>query len=448
MTPGEALRTQELSRRLAEAEATIAALLSGQIDAVVDPMSKTPVMLSVAQEALRQSEGRYRRIVETTNQGVWLIDTAGRTTFMNQRMVNMLGCDPADVEGAGFTTFLEQEGQAVLAQQLDAHRAGKSTQSTIRFVRKNQSFFWGLVESNPLLDEAGEYEGSFAMIVDVTERREAEDALRASEARFARLAESGILGIMTADVTGNLSEANDAFLTMTGFTREDVAGGRVRWANLDAARVHRGDGGSAATTPRERSGSPVRDGDIPQGREPRAITGRRRDAGLPELHRLHVGPDGAQESGDGALHGGEPPSTVAEDGGSRQARRRHRARLQQRALGDPQLRRPHPRRLEAEDPMRDDIEEISAAGRRAADLTRQLLMFSRQQVIEPKILDLNDVLAEHGEDAPAHPRRGRRARITSGAGSRTGQAGPEQHRAGHHEPGGERARRDAHRRHS
>jgi two-component system cell cycle sensor histidine kinase/response regulator CckA len=49
--------------------------------------------------------------------------------------------------------------------------------------------------------------------------------------------------------------------------------------------------------------------------------------------------------------------------------------------------------LMPDDPMRDDVDEVIKAGKRAADLTRQLLMFSRQQVLEPKILDLNEVLA-------------------------------------------------------
>ncbi len=48
------------------------------------------------------------------------------------------------------------------------------------------------------------------------------------------------------------------------------------------------------------------------------------------------------------------------------------------------------------DPVRPDIEEIHRAGKRAANLMRQLLMFSRQQVLAPKVLDLNDAGARAG----------------------------------------------------
>ena len=116
---------------------------------------------------------------------------------------------------------------------------------------------------------------------------------------------------------------------------------------------------------------------------------------------------------------------------------------------DPELRRAGPssdlqrRRPDARRTSR----RSGKAGARAADLTRQLLMFSRQQVLEPKVLDLNDVLVEHGQDAAAPPRRGRRADV----GRRPRRSGavrvdPGSHRAGDHEPGRQRARRDAHRR--
>jgi PAS domain-containing protein len=100
MTAHEEWRMREVAQRLAEAEATIEALLSGQIDAVVDSSHMTPVLLAKAQEALRASEERYRSIVETANDGIWLVDAENKTTFMNLHMAQMLGCEE-DTRSAG-----------------------------------------------------------------------------------------------------------------------------------------------------------------------------------------------------------------------------------------------------------------------------------------------------------------------------------------------------------
>jgi PAS domain-containing protein len=89
VTPHTALRG--LTQRLAEAEATIEALLSGQVDAVVDSRSMTPVLLTKAQDDLRASEERYRRIVETATEGIWAVDENSATTFVNGQMARMVG---------------------------------------------------------------------------------------------------------------------------------------------------------------------------------------------------------------------------------------------------------------------------------------------------------------------------------------------------------------------
>lgn len=64
---------------------------------------------------------------------------------------------------------------------------------------------------------------------ELATRKRAEEALRESESRFRRLSESNMIGIMFWDLKGRITEANDAFLEMLGFTRDDLAAGRIHW---------------------------------------------------------------------------------------------------------------------------------------------------------------------------------------------------------------------------
>jgi two-component system cell cycle sensor histidine kinase/response regulator CckA len=227
MTAPNAQRTQDLARRLTEAEAIIEALLSGEIDAVVDSETKTPVLLAKAQEALRTSEERYRRIVETTNEGVWLIDGANKTTFMNRQMAHMLGCEPESCLGRSPFEFLGEAGRVTLASYL---RSGDAGQVELEFMRADGKSGWGLLEMTPEFDVAGQYLGSLAMVMDITARKHVEAALRASEGRFRRLWDSGIILITISDVGGRISEVNDAGVRLLGYSREELLA--LRWDDI------------------------------------------------------------------------------------------------------------------------------------------------------------------------------------------------------------------------
>ena len=75
-------------------------------------------------------------------------------------------------------------------------------------------------------------------------------------------------------------------------------------------------------------------------------------------------------------------------------------------------------------PLHADLQEIRKAAERSADLTRQLLAFARKQTVAPKVLDLNETVAGHAQDAAAADRRGHRSRLAAGSGSVAGQDGP------------------------
>ena len=88
----------------------------------------------------------------------------------------------------------------------------------------------------PLRNAGGDVEHVALSFKDVTaelEYRQTSEALRASESRFRRLVDSGILGIVLSDMTGNITEANDAFLSIVGYSREDLMAGRVSGATLN-----------------------------------------------------------------------------------------------------------------------------------------------------------------------------------------------------------------------
>ncbi|MEO5822763.1 MAG: PAS domain S-box protein [Vicinamibacteraceae bacterium] len=179
----DAAEIQRLTDRLTEADATIEALLSGQVDAVIDRRDGRPVLLADAQEALRKSEERYRYILETSNEGIWWVDGEHKTTFMNRRMATMLGCE-ADM-GVGRTPFefLDDEGRQNLAAYFIRP---SSEQVEMRYVRSDGTCVWGLFGATPIVDRSGRYEGSLAMVMDITDRKRAAEALDTMSRETAR----------------------------------------------------------------------------------------------------------------------------------------------------------------------------------------------------------------------------------------------------------------------
>jgi PAS domain S-box-containing protein len=137
--------------------------------------------------ALQHSEERYRRIVETAEEGIWTIDAARKTTFVNPKMARMLGYEPEEMIGRHLFEFMDERAREQAALKLERRARGISEQHDFRLQRRDGSDLWTAMSTSPILDERGAYAGSLAMVTDITERRRAETALRQSEARFRSL---------------------------------------------------------------------------------------------------------------------------------------------------------------------------------------------------------------------------------------------------------------------
>ena len=200
-------------------------------------------------------------------------------------------------------------------------------------------------------------------------------ALRASETRFQRLAESGIIGITVSDASGRILEANDAFLRMVGCSRQEVLAGDATWElSGPTERCPRASARAWESEYRRKDGRriPVLVAEAPlEGGESISIA-----LDLSERRRLEGQLRQAQKmEAVGRLAGG-----IAHDFNNVLSIILSYAEMVSTDL--------HP-----DEPLRQEVEEIRAAACRAADLTRQLLAFSRQQVLEVKVLSLNRCIA-------------------------------------------------------
>jgi two-component system cell cycle sensor histidine kinase/response regulator CckA len=131
-----------------------------------------------AEQALRASEERFRRIVETAAEGVWLLDADDLTSYVNQRMADMLGYSREEMIGRHVLEFVVASAQADTAARLKRHRSAGGEQFERILRRKTGSELSVFASTSPVRNAMGEYQGALAMVTDMTERRQLESQLQ------------------------------------------------------------------------------------------------------------------------------------------------------------------------------------------------------------------------------------------------------------------------------
>jgi PAS domain S-box-containing protein len=154
-THDEAILLQEIGRRLADG---LTSLLSYR--------------------NLQESEAKYRRIVDTANEGIWVLGPDNLTLFVNAQMAEMLGYSEDEMKDHPATDFMFKEDVADHLGRMENRRGGVREHYECRLCRKDGQAVWMLVSATPVFDAKGHIEGAFAMFTDITERKNAEEALR------------------------------------------------------------------------------------------------------------------------------------------------------------------------------------------------------------------------------------------------------------------------------
>lgn len=146
-----------------------------------------------AEEALRESEERYRQIVETATEGIWVIDENCKITFVNKKMAEMFACTVEGMIGKSIYDFVDDEWTAEADNHVKGRQQGISEQHEFKFRRQDGRELWAVLSTNPLFKLNGQYSGALAMVTDITERNQ-------FEREMARLDRLNLVGEMAAGI--------------------------------------------------------------------------------------------------------------------------------------------------------------------------------------------------------------------------------------------------------
>jgi PAS domain S-box-containing protein len=139
------------------------------------------------EQALRDSESKYRMIVDTAHEGVWAVDLSSVTTYVNRRAAEMLGYKPEEILGRAVFDFMDPSLHEEALRIRERRHTGVTEQFEFPMRHRNGAELWVHVAASPLVDGFGKIIGALHMLSDITARKRAEQAHRESEARLRAL---------------------------------------------------------------------------------------------------------------------------------------------------------------------------------------------------------------------------------------------------------------------
>ena len=339
-----------------------------------------------AEDAVRESNQALKALVDASPAGIFCMDRYWNVTLWNPAAEHILGWSEKELLGRPFSFVPEDMRSAYEDLRAAVFQGETVSNREMRARKRDRSQIDVLVSMAPLRGGLGEIRGVMEIVVDLTSSKKAETQLRLQAAAL----ESSANGVAISDKPGNIIWVNPAFTVMTGYSAEEVIGKSFNilnsskqqasffkqlWETISEGKIWHGEiinrrkDGSLYTD--EQTITPVRN---LKGETSHFVATMQDISEKKELTR-QLNQAQKMES-IGRLAGG-----VAHDFNN----------LLSVIIGYSDVLLVHPG---LDPPMRKQAEEIRKAGKRAASLTRQLLAFSRQQVLEPKILNLNSIVTD------------------------------------------------------
>jgi len=211
----------DLIRRLAEAEGTIKALISGQVDTVVDSTGNTHILLRQAQDALLQSEQKFQTLTESMPQLAWMCTPDGGYIYFNQRWADYTGLTLNESYGPGWSKpYHPDDQQRAKDAWKHATRTGEPFEIESRLRGADGNYRWFLIRALPFRDSGGTILKWLGTCTDIEQHKRSEEKIR----RLASIVESSQDAIISKSLTGVILTWNRGAEEIYGYSAAEMIG--------------------------------------------------------------------------------------------------------------------------------------------------------------------------------------------------------------------------------
>jgi PAS domain S-box-containing protein len=230
----------ETQRRLQE-------LTEGRLDTVLAPDSPF-YALEQTRQRLRQSEEQFRNMFNSAAIGIAISTPEGRFLRANAAYCTMLGYSEAEMLEMNFADVTHPVDLTLNLELRDELLAGARDSFVMekRYLKKGGEVVWTRHSVSATHTDSREIATLLVIAEDITERRRIEDELKRKQARYQRLVDSNVQGVMFWRRDGKVSGANDAFLKLVRHSREELEAGLIDWRALTPPEYASRDAGSMA----------------------------------------------------------------------------------------------------------------------------------------------------------------------------------------------------------
>lgn len=172
---------------------------------------------------LQEAEEQFRRILQTANEGIWILDRDMRVALVNERMAAMLGYAPHEMLGRSKRDFVSPSEAKRIEALFEHRQAGMTEQADVRLQTRDGREIWTVMAARPIHDAAGGFAGALDMFTDITERKRSEDLLKQEDQR-----KNEFLAILSHELRNPLAPISNAASILRRIGSKDP---HLEWAS-------------------------------------------------------------------------------------------------------------------------------------------------------------------------------------------------------------------------